>query len=131
MVVGTARTSVPMYAATAGLIAVSLAIAVFAGPLAGMTERAGADLLDREPYRVAVLGADVDERPSGWVARLAAARASWLTLVWVLLWGTFTVASLVGGVVVAVLVTAAVPAAAGHRPAARAPAARCSGSSGT
>ncbi len=30
----------------------------------------------------------------------------WLTLVWLLLWGTFTVASLVGGVVVAVLVTA-------------------------
>jgi multicomponent Na+:H+ antiporter subunit D len=29
---------------------------VFAGPLAGMTGRAGADLLDREPYRVAVLG---------------------------------------------------------------------------
>jgi multicomponent Na+:H+ antiporter subunit D len=35
---------------------VSLAIAAFAGPLAGMTERAGVDLLDREPYRVAVLG---------------------------------------------------------------------------
>jgi multicomponent Na+:H+ antiporter subunit D len=56
VLVGTARTSVPMYAATAGLIAVSLAIAAFAGPLAGMTERAGVDLLDREPYRIAVLG---------------------------------------------------------------------------
>jgi multicomponent Na+:H+ antiporter subunit E len=30
----------------------------------------------------------------------------WLTLVWVLLWGTFTPASIVGGVVVAVVVTA-------------------------
>ncbi len=30
----------------------------------------------------------------------------WLTLVWVLLWGTFSVASIVGGVLVAVLVTA-------------------------
>ena len=50
--------SVPMYAATAGLVAVSLAIAAFAGPLAGMTERAGVDLLDREPYRVAVLGSE-------------------------------------------------------------------------
>ncbi|MGH3587522.1 MAG: Na+/H+ antiporter subunit E [Pseudonocardia sp.] len=29
----------------------------------------------------------------------------WLTLVWVLLWGTFTTASVVGGVIVAVLVT--------------------------
>jgi multicomponent Na+:H+ antiporter subunit D len=56
VLVGTARTSVPMYAATAGLIAVSLAIAVFAGPLAAMTGRAGSDLLEREPYRVAVLG---------------------------------------------------------------------------
>jgi multicomponent Na+:H+ antiporter subunit D len=56
VLVGTARTSVPMYAATAGLIAVSLAIAAFAGPLAGVTERAGVDLLDREPYRIAVLG---------------------------------------------------------------------------
>jgi multicomponent Na+:H+ antiporter subunit D len=56
LLVGTARTSVPMYAATAGLVAASLAIAAFAGPLAGLTERAGADLLDREPYRVAVLG---------------------------------------------------------------------------
>jgi multicomponent Na+:H+ antiporter subunit D len=56
VLVGTARTSVPMYAATAGLIAVSLAIVAFAGPLAGMTERAGSDLLDRDPYRIAVLG---------------------------------------------------------------------------
>ncbi|HLU58564.1 MAG TPA: Na+/H+ antiporter subunit D [Pseudonocardia sp.] len=56
VLVGTARTSVPMYAATAGLIAASLGIAVFAGPLASMTERAGVDLLDREPYRIAVLG---------------------------------------------------------------------------
>ncbi|MGH3587521.1 MAG: proton-conducting transporter membrane subunit, partial [Pseudonocardia sp.] len=57
-VVGTRRPSVPMYAATSGLIAASLAIAVFAGPLGGLTERAGVDLLDREPYRVAVLGAE-------------------------------------------------------------------------
>lgn len=56
LLVGTARTSVPMYAATAGLVAASLAIAVLAGPLAGVTGRAGIDLLDREPYRVAVLG---------------------------------------------------------------------------
>jgi multicomponent Na+:H+ antiporter subunit D len=45
-----------MYAATSGLIAVSLSIAVFAGPLAGMTERAGVDLLERASYRAAVLG---------------------------------------------------------------------------
>jgi multicomponent Na+:H+ antiporter subunit E len=31
---------------------------------------------------------------------------AWLTLVWVLLWGTFSPASIVGGVLVAVLVTA-------------------------
>jgi multicomponent Na+:H+ antiporter subunit D len=56
VLVGTARTPMPMYVATAGLVATSLAIAAFAGPLAGMTGRAGVDLLDREPYRVAVLG---------------------------------------------------------------------------
>jgi multicomponent Na+:H+ antiporter subunit D len=54
--VGTARTPWPMYAATAGLVAVSLAIAVFAGPLSAVTGRAGEDLVAREPYRVAVLG---------------------------------------------------------------------------
>ncbi|OJY47206.1 Na+/H+ antiporter subunit D [Pseudonocardia sp. 73-21] len=54
--VGTARSSVPMYAATAGLIAASLAIAVFAGPLSALTGRAGADLINREPYIAAVLG---------------------------------------------------------------------------
>lgn len=55
--VGTARSSVPMYAATAGLIAASLSIAVFAGPLSALTGRAGVDLLGREPYIAAVLGA--------------------------------------------------------------------------
>ena len=39
--VGTARTPWPMYAATAGLVVVSLSIAVFAGPLSAMTGRAG------------------------------------------------------------------------------------------
>jgi multicomponent Na+:H+ antiporter subunit D len=57
LLVGTARSAAPMYAATAGLVAVSLAIAAFAGPLTAVTGRAGVDLLDREPYRVAVLGA--------------------------------------------------------------------------
>jgi len=56
VVVGTSRTPTTMYAATAGLVAVSLAIATFAGPLSAVTGRAGVDLLDRGPYRVAVLG---------------------------------------------------------------------------
>ncbi len=41
VVVGTARTPVTMYLATAGLVAVSLAIAVAAGPLSALTARAG------------------------------------------------------------------------------------------
>lgn len=53
--VGTARTPWPMYAATAGLVVVSLAIAVFAGPLSAVTGRAGQDLVAREAYRTAVL----------------------------------------------------------------------------
>lgn len=50
-----------------------------------------------------------DERASRGFAHQIRARLPalvWLTLVWVLLWGTFTAASVVGGVVVALLVTA-------------------------
>jgi multicomponent Na+:H+ antiporter subunit D len=54
--VGTASTPWPMYVATAGLVVVSLSIAVFAGPLSALTGRAGADLIARDDYRVAVLG---------------------------------------------------------------------------
>jgi multicomponent Na+:H+ antiporter subunit D len=57
VVVGTARTPVPMYAATAGLVAVSLGIVVFAGPLTAVTAQAGVDLMERTPYIDAVLGA--------------------------------------------------------------------------
>lgn len=53
---GTASTPKPMMAAAGSLAAVSIAIAVAAGPLSGITARAAADLLDREPYRTAVLG---------------------------------------------------------------------------
>ncbi|GEL26794.1 Na+/H+ antiporter subunit D [Pseudonocardia sulfidoxydans NBRC 16205] len=56
LVVGTARTSTPMYAASAALVAVSVAIAVAAGPLSAITTRAGDDLVARTPYRTAVLG---------------------------------------------------------------------------
>ena len=56
LVVGTARTSRPMIAASAALAAVSVAIALAAGPLAEVTGRAGADLIGRTPYVEAVLG---------------------------------------------------------------------------
>jgi multicomponent Na+:H+ antiporter subunit D len=55
VVVGTARTPLPMYLATGALVAVSVAIAVFAGPLSALTAEAGADLIDRSAYRAAVL----------------------------------------------------------------------------
>ncbi|WP_447007900.1 Na+/H+ antiporter subunit D [Saccharothrix isguenensis] len=54
--VGTGQKSVPMLGATAAMVATGLALAVLAGPLAGVSGRAAADLLDREVYRVAVLG---------------------------------------------------------------------------
>jgi multicomponent Na+:H+ antiporter subunit D len=57
VLVGTARTSAPMYAATGGLVAVSVAIVVFAGPLTAFTAQAGVDLMERTPYIDAVLGA--------------------------------------------------------------------------
>jgi len=55
VVVGTARTPLPMYLATGALVAVSVAIAVFAGPLSTLTAEAGTDLVDRSAYRAAVL----------------------------------------------------------------------------
>ena len=56
LVVGTADTARPMYVATAALVAVSLAIALFAGPLSVLTAQAGVDLVARVPYFSAVLG---------------------------------------------------------------------------
>jgi multicomponent Na+:H+ antiporter subunit D len=44
-----------MVGATGGLVAVSLALTVFAGPLFGFTERAAANLVDRAVYIDAVL----------------------------------------------------------------------------
>jgi multicomponent Na+:H+ antiporter subunit E len=50
-----------------------------------------------------------NSRPAGarWRDRLP--RIIWLTLVWVLLWGTFTVQTIIGGVVVALVVTLLFP----------------------
>jgi len=47
-----------MFGPTAAMVAVSVPITVIAGPLVGYTDRAAADLLDREPYVQAVLGED-------------------------------------------------------------------------
>jgi len=54
--VGTGSTSAAMLGATGGLVLISVLIAVFAGPLADMSERAAHDLLHDEGYRSAVLG---------------------------------------------------------------------------
>lgn len=43
---------------TAALVAVALSLTVWAGPILGMTDRAAADLRDRNPYISAVLGGD-------------------------------------------------------------------------
>jgi multicomponent Na+:H+ antiporter subunit E len=59
-------------------------------------------------------------RGPGWTARLRprVVEIVWLTLVWVLLWGTFTPLSIVGGIVVATAVIASFrfPPAAAHLP---------------
>ena len=44
-----------------------------------------------------------------WWRRARLLRVAWLTVVWVLLWGTFSWANLIGGVVVALLVLVAFP----------------------
>ncbi|MFP5022894.1 Na+/H+ antiporter subunit D [Pseudonocardia phyllosphaerae] len=56
LVVGTARSARGMYWAASSLVAVSVLIALAAGPLSTITARAGEDLLGRDGYRVAVLG---------------------------------------------------------------------------
>jgi len=56
LVVGTASTPKPMIAAAASLAAVSVLIAVAAGPLSALSARAATDLLERTPYITAVLG---------------------------------------------------------------------------
>ncbi|SFQ73206.1 multicomponent Na+:H+ antiporter subunit D [Amycolatopsis arida] len=55
--VGTGATALPMVLATGALVAAGVAVAVLAGPLADLGERAATDLLDRGAYRTAVLGA--------------------------------------------------------------------------
>jgi multicomponent Na+:H+ antiporter subunit D len=54
--VGTGDTSPAMIGATAALVVLGVVIALVAGPLSEMSERAASDLLDGGPYRVAVLG---------------------------------------------------------------------------
>ena len=61
LVTGTGTTSPPMVVATVVLVATSVAIAVVAGPLAGVSERAAVDLMDGTSYRVSVLGGDGGE----------------------------------------------------------------------
>ncbi|HEY2224342.1 Na+/H+ antiporter subunit D [Actinomycetospora sp.] len=53
-----------MTAATAGLVAVGLALTVVAGPLYTLTDRAAADLVARTPYVSAVFAQAVDTRVS-------------------------------------------------------------------
>ena len=50
------RMPLAMLVPTAGLVAVGLALTVFAGPLLDISERAAANLMDRSVYIEAVLG---------------------------------------------------------------------------
>lgn len=56
LVVGTGNSTRPMVAATGVLVTASVVIALFAGPLAGVSERAAGDLMHGQTYREAVLG---------------------------------------------------------------------------
>ena len=48
--------TMPMVVSTGTLVVGTLALALFAGPLFELCQRAGADLLDPVAYRTAVLG---------------------------------------------------------------------------
>jgi multicomponent Na+:H+ antiporter subunit D len=56
VIVGTASTSRTMTSATGILVAAGVLIALLAGPLAGISERAAAEVMDPGRYRAAVLG---------------------------------------------------------------------------
>ena len=56
LVVGTGNSTRPMIAATGVLVTASLVIAMVAGPLSGVSNRAAEDLMDGSTYRSAVLG---------------------------------------------------------------------------
>lgn len=68
LVVGTARSARGMYVGASTLVVVSVAIALFAGPLSGVTARAGVDLHDRTGYTAAVLGPGADPRGDGTIS---------------------------------------------------------------
>ncbi len=74
-----------MLVPTIGLVAVGLALTVFAGPLLDISERAAANLMDRSVYIEAVLGGPAVTMKRSNVLRLFV--LGWMTLVWVLLWG--------------------------------------------
>ena len=87
-----------MVAPTAILAAVSLAIAVAAGPLYGLCERAAAELLDRAGY---VRGGARMRRYVPYAVGLAVA--------WVMLWDQITLANFLGGLAVAAVLLVVFP----------------------
>jgi multicomponent Na+:H+ antiporter subunit D len=56
LVIGTRSTSRPMVAASAVLVTATVAIAVLAGPLSGISGRAATDIMRGHSYTAAVLG---------------------------------------------------------------------------
>ena len=94
-----------MLVPTGALIAVGLTLTVLAGPIIGYSDRAAAEVLDRDRYISAVLGGGAAMRSRllrAWVL-------CWLMLVWVLLWGKATPANIIGGFAVALVITLLLP----------------------
>ncbi len=89
-----------MVLATGLTVALSISFVVFAGPMFELAERAGDDLMNPSAYINAVLGGGGLMR-----ARLRIpAIMSWLTALWIMLWGDLTWANLLGGIAIAGLV---------------------------
>ncbi|WP_052207249.1 Na+/H+ antiporter subunit D [Sinomonas humi] len=63
-----------MVGATAGLVALGLALTVFAGPLFSVSQQAANDMLDRTPYITAVLGQDAAHEAAQQAAQAGVAR---------------------------------------------------------
>ncbi len=99
------RMPVGMLAPTGALITVGVALTVLAGPIVAYSDRAAAEVLDRGPLHFG--GSFRGDAMRRHALRLWV--LAWLVLVWVLLWGKASPANILGGLVIALLITVLLP----------------------
>ena len=108
------RMPIGMLVPTGALIAVGLTLTVAAGPIFAYSVRAAdrCSTATSTSPRSSGSAHENGSRRSRWPLRRIALRAwalCWLVLVWILLWGTFSAANVVGGLAVALVITVLLP----------------------